>query len=140
MSFGIFLIDKVGVVGTNQFDAILFGQLDEHAVGLLLHGEGLAVGANRRVGHLVALQLKIIVVAEHALMPLDGFAGSGYVVVQNLARHLTGNTRRTDDESFMVAFQVGAVGTRSHVETVDPRTADKLDEVFIALVVLGKHD
>ena len=57
VSLGILLLHEVYVVGTHELDAILSCQLYQHLVGLLLHGERLAVGPLRRVLHLVALQL-----------------------------------------------------------------------------------
>ena len=57
VGLGILLVDEVHVVGADELDAILVGQLNEHLVGLLLQGEGVAVGADVGVFHLVALQL-----------------------------------------------------------------------------------
>ena len=140
VGFGILLIHEVGIVGTHQFDAILMGQLNQHLVGFFLHGECLAVGTDGGVFHLVTLQLQIVVVAKHPLVPLNGLAGSGNVAIQNLLGHLAGNTCRTDDESFVVFLQVLAVRTWTHVEAVYPRTTHQLDEVLVALIVLGQHN
>ena len=70
----------------------------------------------------MALQLQIVVVAEDALVPFNGLAGTGDVALQNLVWHFAGNTGRAHDESFVEAFQVGTVGAWTHVEAVDPRT------------------
>ena len=67
--FGILLVHKVAVVGAHQFHTVFAGQLYQHLVGLLLQWECLAIGTYRRVGHLVALQLQIVVVAPQVLMP-----------------------------------------------------------------------
>ena len=52
------------------------------------------------------------------------------------SRYLASDAGRADDESLVVAFEVGAVGAWTHVVAVDPRAGDELDEVLIALVVL----
>ena len=39
----------------------------------------------------------------------------------------------------MIALQVFAVGTRTHIETVDPGIAHQLHQVLVALIVLCKH-
>ena len=140
VGLGILLIHKVGIVGTHQFDAVFLGQFDEHLVGLLLQGEGLTVGTDRGVCHLVALQLQIVVVAPEALMPLDGLTGSGDVAFQDLRRHLTSDTCRTDNQVLMVFLQFLAVCSRTIIETVDPGIADELDQVLIAVGILGQHD
>ena len=88
----------------------------------------------------MALQLQIVVVAEDALVPFNGLAGTGDIALQNLVRHLTSNTGRAHDESFVKALQVGTVGAWTHIEAVDPRTRDELDQVLIALIVLRQHD
>ena len=140
VGLSIFLVDEMSVVGTDEFDAILASQLDEHPIGLLLQGECLAIGPHIGVFHLVALQLQIVVVAEDALMPFDGLAGTGDITLQNLVWHFASNTGRAHDESFVEAFQVGTVGAWTHVETVDPRTRDELNQVLVALIVLRQHD
>ena len=55
MGFGRFLILEMDIVGADELDAIVFGKLHEHMIGLLLQRKSLAVGHNRGVGHLVAL-------------------------------------------------------------------------------------
>ena len=140
MSLGVLLVNEVTVVGTYQFNIVLGGQFHQHLVGLLLQGVRLAVGADVRVLYLMALKLQVIVVAEYALVPLHGLLRSLDVALQYFGRHLAGYTRRADDESFMVSLEVGAVGTGSHVEAVNPRAANQLDKVLISLVVLCQHN
>ena len=55
MGFGRFLILEMHIVGADELDAIVFGKLHEHMIGLLLQRKSLTVGHNRGVGHLVAL-------------------------------------------------------------------------------------
>ena len=40
----------------------------------------------------------------------------------------------------MVFLKFHTVGTRTVVETVDPRVADELDQVLITLIVFGQND
>ena len=122
VSLGIFLIDEMGVIGADQLDAIFMGQLDEYLVSTLLQGERLAVGTLGRVLYFVTLQLQIVVVAKHAVIPFNGFTGAGNVSVKNFFGYLASNTGRTDYQAFMIAFQVFTVGTGTHVEAISPRT------------------
>ena len=140
VGFGILLIHEVGIVGTHQFNAVFLGQFYQHLVGLLLHREGLTIGALQGILHLMALQLQIVVVAPEALVPLDGLTGAGDVALQYLRRHLTSDTGRTDNQVLVVFLQFLAVCSRTVVETVDPGIADELDQVLIAVGILGQHD
>ena len=137
---GILLIHEVGIVRTDEFDAVLLSQLYQHLVSLLLQGEGLTVGTNRRIDHLVALQLQIVVVAPQPFVPLDGLTRPGNVALQDFRRHLTSDTGRTDNQVFMILLQIYAVCTRTAVETIHPRIAHQLDQVLIAVGILGQHD
>ena len=88
----------------------------------------------------MTLQLEVIVIAEHAMIPLHSLTGAGHIAVQNLLGHLACYTSRADDKPLMVALQVGTVGTRTLVETVGPCVRHQLDEVLIALVVLRQDN
>ena len=140
MSLSILLIHEMRIIGTYQLDTVFLGQFNQYPVGLLLQDEGLAVRPDIRVLHFVALQLQIVVVTEYAVVPLDSLTGPSNVSIQNLCGHLTGNTGRTDDQSFMILLQISTIGSRSHIMTIHPRPAYQLDEVLIALVVLGQDD
>ena len=88
----------------------------------------------------MALQLQIVVVTEHTLVPLYGLASPGNISIQDLCGNLTGNTGRTDDQSFVELLQIGTVGTGAHIMTIHPRTTHQLDQVLVTLVVLGQYD
>ena len=79
MGLGVLLIHKMGIVGAYQLDAIFVSQLDQLLVDRLLLLEGLAVGTDGGVFHLMAHQLQIVVVAKHAPIPLNGLAGTSHV-------------------------------------------------------------
>ena len=134
------LVLEVAVVGAHQFDAVLLRKLHEHFVGLLLQFEGLAVGKDGRVGHLMALKFQVVVVTKEIMIPLTCLTSSLDVTLQNLGRHLSCDTSRANNEVFVVFLQVGTVGTRAHIVTVYPRITHQLDEVLVAIVVLGKYD
>ena len=140
VGLGILLVHKMGIVGTHQFDAIFLGQFDKHLIGFLLQREGLAIGSYHGVGHLVTLQLQIVVIAPETLVPLDSLTGTCNITFQNLGRHLTSDTGRADNQILVIFLKLHTVCTRTVVETVNPGIADKLDEVLIAVSILGQHD
>ena len=88
----------------------------------------------------MALQLQVIVISKEIVIPFAGFTCPGDVALQNLGRHLAGNTRRADNQVFMILFQVGTVGSRAHVVTIHPRITHQSDEVLVSVIVLGEHD
>ena len=120
VGLGVLLVHEVYIVGADELDAILMGQFYQHLVSLLLQGERLTVSPLRRVLHLMALQLKIVVVAKQIVIPLHGLTGTGHIALQNLGRHFACNAGRADNQSLVVALQVGTVGTGTHVVTVHP--------------------
>ena len=140
VGFGILLIHEMGIVGTHQFDTIFLCQFDKYLVGLLLQGEGLAVGSLKGIGHLMTLQFQIVVITPEALVPFYRLTGTGDITLQDLRRYLTGNTGRADYQVLMVFLEFQTVCTRTVVEAFDPGVADKFDEVLIAIGILGQHD
>ena len=120
MGLCVILIDEVAVVGTYELDVILFRQLYQYTVHLLLQREGLAVGALVRVFYLVALQLKVEIITPYFLVPLYGLACSLYVVGEYLLRYLSTYAGRADDKVLMVLFQVLMVCTWPVVVTINP--------------------
>ena len=140
MRLGIVFVEEMRVVGADDFHAVFPCQLDEDGVDSLLHFVGLAVGFLRRILHFVALQLDVVVVAPYIMEPLDCFFGSGQIAPVYLLGHFSADAGRADDEAFVVLLQVAVVGAGTHVEAIDPRTRDELDEIVVAREVLGKHD
>ena len=140
VGLSIFLIHKVGIVRTDQFDTIFSSQFDQNLIGLLLKREGLAIGTLVRICHLMALKLQIIVVAPEPLMPLDGFTCPGYIATKDLCRHLACNTGRTDNQVFMILLQFCPVSTRSVIKAVYPRITDQFDQVLIAISVFRQNN
>ena len=136
VGFGVFPVHEMGIVRTNQLDAILFCQFYQHFIRLLLQGEGLPVGTDVGIGHFMPLEFQIIVFAKDTAIPFDGLTSSRNIILQNLMGHLAGNTCRADNQSFMVALQVLPVGPGTHVEAIHPCPADQLNQVFISRQVL----
>ena len=139
MCLGIVFVHEMGVVGTYHLYAVFFGKLQYHPVRLLLQRECLSVCPLVGIFHFVPLQLQIVVVAKHPLIPLYRLTCSLDVVAQDFCRHLAGDTCRTHDEVFMISLQVLAVGSRTHVESVYPCTGNELYQVLVSVVVLGEH-
>ena len=124
---GIVLVDKVAVVGAYKLHAILACKVDKLLVGTLLQWEGFAVGTLVRVFHLVALQLEVVVVAKHTLIPLQSLSRSSHIALQYLRRHLAGNTCRAHNKVLVILLKVFAVGTWAHIIAVYPSTRHELD-------------
>ena len=106
----------------------------------MLQGVGLAVGAYVGVGHGVALQLQVVVVAEEVLIPLDGLLGLVVALGHNLFGHLAAQAGGADDESLVVFLQLAPVGAGAHVVADGPGARHEFDKVVIALLVLGQDD
>ena len=70
MGLGIFLVYKVAVVGTNQFDSIFFSQWYQLLIGSLLKRKSFSVGSYIGVCYLMTLEFKIIVISKYPLIPL----------------------------------------------------------------------
>ena len=140
MGLGILFVDKVAVVGTDVFHTALLGQFQQFGIHLDLFGVGFAVSPDVAVRNLMALEFQVIVLAEHLLEPHHGFFGLLHAALHDLLRNFTAQTGRADNESFVEQLQVFVVGAWTHVEAVDPRAGDELDEVVVALFVLGQHD
>ena len=120
MSLGILLVHEMGIVRTDELDAILTGQLNKYLVGLLLQGEGLTVGAYRGIFHLMALQFQIVVVAKDVVIPFYGLAGTCHVAIQYFLGDLAGYAGRTDYQAFMVSLQVFPISSGTHIIAIDP--------------------
>ena len=134
---GIFLIHKVYVVGTHQFHAILPGVFYQFGIGNLLQVVRFVIGPCH--GGFMALQLQIEVIAEHPLVPLDGFFSLIQLSLYNLTRHFARHTSRTDYQPLVILFQLHAVGTGTHIVPFCPGLRHQLDKVVIALLILGQH-
>ena len=68
--FGIFLVDEVGVIGSNDFDVVFAREFKKNRVDLFLALIDILV-ASGFLG-LMALELDVVVLAEEGLEPLNG--------------------------------------------------------------------
>ena len=137
---GIVLVHEMAVIGAYQLYAIFLRKLYHHLVRLHLQRIRLPVCPQIRVVHTVALQLDVVVLAEHPVIPFYRLACSGNVIVEDFVRHLATETRRADNQSLVILLQILAVGTWSHIETVYPRVAHELHEVVITRLILRQHN
>ena len=117
---GVLLIDKVCIVRADEFHAVFLRQFNEHGVGFLLQWERLPVSPLCGVFHFVALQLEVVVVAPHLLVPFYGFPCALDVAFQYFRRHLSGYACRTHYQPLAVSLEVFVVRPRSSVESVHP--------------------
>ena len=138
MGIGILLVDEVAVVGADELDVQFAGKLDQRVVDQALLLVGLMVGAS--YGRLVALQLQIVVVAEHALEPLDRLTRLIHLTAHDHLRHLAAQAGRAADDPLMVLLQLTVVGPGVIVHALGPRVRHDLDKVLVPLQVLGQQD
>ena len=116
----VFCVDKVHVVGADEFYSEFFREFHKLFVHFLLRGIGFAVGEYLGIGYFVALQFKVIVFAEKVLVPQCGLFGIGQASRAYLARHFACQTGGADNETLVILFEVCAVGSRAHVKAVGP--------------------
>ena len=140
VSLGIIFVEEVRVVGADELYAVLFRQIDEDRIDAFLYLVSVTIGNLCRVDYLVPLQLDVIVVAPNVMEPLDGFFCALDVAVLDLLGNFATNTSGADDEAFVELLQILMVGTRSHIEAIDPGARDEFDEVVIARQILGENN
>ena len=135
---GVLLIHKVYVVGGHQLDVVLVRHLDEPRIEFVLLDDtsGIVGGILRRM----ALKLQVVVVAEETLVPKDGLFSRLQVAVLEFARHLATQTGRAADQSFVILLQHLVVDARTHIVTFHPANRHCLDQILVALLVLGQQD
>ena len=120
VSLGSFLILEVAVVGTHKFDTKLSCHFYQRLVGLLLQRECLAISNKRRVGNLMALKLKIIVITKDIVIPFTSLACTFDISLQHLSWHLACYTSRAYDETLVVFLKVLTVGTWTIIVAIHP--------------------
>ena len=120
MSLRVFLVHEMGIIGTDQFNTVFPCQFYENLIGFLLQREGLPIGTDSRVGHLMALEFQVIILSKQVMIPFYSLTGSSDITLQDFGRYLTGNTCRADNQSFMVFLQVGTIRTGTHIIAVYP--------------------
>ncbi len=138
MSLGILFIDKVDIVGGDDFYVIFSGDAYKLGIDSFLYFVGVGV-ASRFVG-LVTLQLDVVVVAECVLEPFDLSLGLFDFSGLYQSRYFAAKTGRAHNESLAVVVEGFLVGSRMRVEAFGPCLRHYLDEVVIACFVFREHD
>ena len=88
----------------------------------------------------MALQFQIVVVTKHPVIPFYRFPCPSNIIFQDFGRHLASQASRADYQVFMIFLQVKAISTGPVIETVHPRVRHQLNQIPIAVLVLGKYN
>ena len=137
MCLGIFLIYEMNVVARDKLYTKSGAQLHKLFINSFLKRICVVIGIlNRR---LVALHLKIIVVAKCVLEPFDLPVGLLELPGGYETRYLAAQTRRAHYQPLAMGGKGLLVGTRMVIEAFGMGLRHYLDEIFIALEILGKH-
>jgi hypothetical protein len=137
VGIGILFVHKMDIVGGNELYLIFPCNADQLLVHPLLLGIGGSVGIGP-VG-LVALQLQVIIVAEHFLVPLHRLFRLTDLPAVDLTGNFSPQAGRGDDQPLMVLLQQLLVDAGTIVESFRPALGDDLDQVSVTLQVLGQH-
>ena len=119
MGVGIGLVDKVGVIGANEFHVQFTGKLYQGIIDKTLLLIGLMVSPCH--GCFVALQLEIVVIAKHVLEPLDGLACLVHLSAHDELRNLATQASRTTDDALVILLELAVIGAGVHVFALGPR-------------------
>ena len=138
MGIGILLVDKVGVIGTDEFDVQFLGKLHQGIINEALFLVGLMIGTGD--SGLVALQLQVIIVTKHVLEPLDGLSRLVHLTIHDQLGNFTAQARRAADDAFMVFLQLAVVGSGMGIKALGPAVGDNFNEVLVALQILGQQN
>ena len=103
MRLGVLLFYKMRIVGRNHLDAVLACQLNQHRIDLQLTLIYHRVAAGL-IG-LMALQLNIIILPEHALKPLHRLFRTFHIARHDLLRQFATQASRTAHQPFVVLLQ-----------------------------------
>ncbi len=126
------------VVGAHQLDAFFVGYFDEHFVHLLLLGVGLMVGVGD--SGLVALELQVVVIAKHTVIPVNHLACTLNVAMHDALWHFAAQACRAAYYALVMCGNVVVVGAGMTVETFGPPLRHNLHQVVIPLGILGQQD
>ena len=138
VSRAVLLAHEMHVIGGHHLDAQLLRYLEYHLIDLLLMGES-ALLRPRHVG-LVPLHLQIIVVTEDGLVPRRYALRLLQLSLHDGLRHLSAQTGRAADYTLVVLLYKLVVNARLVVEALNVSLRRELDEVVVAIHVLGQHD
>ena len=85
----VLLVHEMHVIGGDYLDPVLFGQVEDDLVVLLL----LFIDLQRLAGNLGLVEhyLEVVVILEHPLVPLYGLVRPFHVACENHSRNLSGH-------------------------------------------------
>ena len=121
VGFGIFLVDEMGVVGSDHFDVVLASEFKKNRVDLFLALIDILV-ASGFLG-LMALDLDVVVFSEEGLEPLNGFFCFRKIPtfgdsIEDFLGQLATKTGRAADDTLVPFFQKLFVDTGRVVEGI----------------------
>ena len=140
VSFGIFFVHKVTVVGTNTLYIVFCSHAQQLLVHRLLFGISVTIGSDGWVCHLVTHQLNVIVVAKDAFKPLHRFFSLFNASLHNFLGNFSTQTGRTNNEIFVKLLQILMVSTRTHIKTIHPCTRHKFHQIMVTMFVFCQHN
>ena len=138
VGLAVLLAHEVDVIGRDDLHAMLFGQVEDDLVVLLL----LLIHLERKSRNLRLVQhhLQIIVILEHPLVPLYGLFRACDIAVENHSRNLSCHTGGRADDVLVVLFNDLVRNPRLVVHTLDMSRGHDLHKILVPVVVLGQQD
>ncbi len=138
MCLGIFLIYEMNVVARDKLYTKSGAQLHKLFINSFLKRICVVIGIlNRR---LVALHLKIIVVAKCVFVPLERFLDFLHVTGKNQFRNLATKTCGTNYKTLTINLKLTLVSPRVVIEALSPGLTHQLTEILVALFVFCQYD
>ena len=135
----VVLADEVGVVRGDHLDSVLLGELEDGRVHLHL----VVIEVQGEAGDLALVEhhLEVVILPEHALVPLDCLIDRVHVAREDATGNLAGDTGGGADEPLVILFQHLMTDARLVVvHALDVAGGDYLHEVLVSLIVLGQED
>ena len=140
VSLGGLLVLEVAVISAHQLHAKFLGPLDQDRIYLLLQDKSLPIGHHVGIRDLMALQLQIIIIPKHPMIPLQSFPCPIHISLEYLGGHFAGDAGRADNQVLVIPLQVSSVCTGTAIEAVYPSVAHQFDEVTVAVLVFRQDD
>ncbi len=137
MGFGIVFIDKMDVVGGDDFHIILTSQGYEFRLDLALFFIRIMGG----IDHcgLMSLQFDVIIIAHQVFPPCHGSISFFVSSLHKQLRNLAAQAGRGYNQTFVMFLDFVLVRTRVHIEAFGPCLRYQLYEIVVAGGVLGQN-
>ena len=134
----VLLVHEMHVIGGDNLDPVLFGQVEDDLVVLLLLFIDLQ-RLTRNLG-LVEHYLEVVVILEHPLVPLYGLVRPFHVACENHSRNLSRHAGGGADEILVILFNDFVRDPRSVVHSLDMRSGYNLHQILVSVIVLGEEN